>query len=169
MATQGWCVLPLDFDLTEYHNTEVNKTLCRFRTNGEISSSLEKKLITAEPKTPEIYFLPKIHKNIQPPPRRAIVSANRCPTEKISALVDIYLTPFLPKIRSYLKDTTHFLKKIGNLKNLPSDTLLCTLDVNSLYTNIQNIEGLQVTAHLLMRHRPTQGNSELSNSSIVNS
>ena len=153
-------------DLTEYHNTEVTKSINRLHSKGEITSSLEKKLITGEPRTPEIYFLPKIHKSIRPPPGRPIVSANGCPIEKISALVDIYLRPYLPKIRSYLKDTTHFLQKLEEVPELTGDTLFCNLDVSSLYTNIPNIEGLQATARFLMKHRRTYKNSELTNTSL---
>ena len=39
-------------------------------------------------------------------------------------------------IPSYIKDTTDFLYKIQSLGQLPDDTLLVTLDVSSLYTNI---------------------------------
>ena len=81
-----------DKDLTEYHNSEVNKVIWRLRLNGEISASVESKLITGETKTPEIYFLPKIHKDISPPPGRPIVSANGCPTEK-----NICISRYLPK------------------------------------------------------------------------
>ena len=157
---------PKDNDLTEYHNTEVTKAINRLRSNGEITSSLERKLITGEPRTPEIYFLPKIHKSVRPPPGRPIVSANGCPTEKISALVDIYLRPYLPKIRSYLKDTTHFLQQLENIPNLNGDTIFCTLDVSSLYTNIPNIEGLQATARFLMKYRRAYKNPELTNTSL---
>ena len=52
----------VDSDLTEYHNLEVTKVLNQLQSNGEISKSLERKLLTLEPRTPEIYFLPKIHK-----------------------------------------------------------------------------------------------------------
>ena len=94
------------------------------------------------------------------------MSANGCPTEKISALVDIYLRPYLPKIESYLKDTTHFLQKLNDLGTLDPDTLFCTLDVSSLNTNIPNMEGLQATARFLMKHRRVRQPSELSNPSI---
>ena len=156
----------VDSDLTEYHNREVTKVLNQLQSNGEISKSLERKLLTLEPRTPEIYFLPKIHKATRPPPGRPIVSANGCPTEKISALVDIYLRPYLPKIESYLKDTTHFLQKLNDLGTLDPDTLFCTLDVSSLYTNIPNMEGLQATARFLMKYRRVRQPSELSNTSI---
>ena len=85
--------------------------------------------------------LAKIHKGTLPPPGRPIVSANGCPTEKISALVDIYLRPYLQQVRSYLKDTTDFLNKLKALGDIPRDAILGTMDVTSLYTNIPNCKG----------------------------
>ena len=87
-------------------------------------------------------MLPKIHKPKRPPPGRPIVSANGCATEKISALVDIILRPIVPKTRSYLKDTGHFLQKLANYHGvITPNTLLVSLDVSALYTNIPNEEG----------------------------
>ena len=50
-----------------------------------------------------------------------LVSANGCPTEKISQLVDNFLTPpTTTLIRSYVKDTTDFLNKIQTVGPIPS-------------------------------------------------
>ena len=45
-------------------------------------------------------------------------------------------TPF------YVRDTTDFLTKMEDIEGLLPGTLLCTIDVSSLYTNIPNSEGL---------------------------
>ena len=58
------------------------------------------------------------------------------PTEGISKFIDYHLSPLVRKITSYIKDTTDFLKKLEGLGNLPSGTILATLDVTALYTNI---------------------------------
>ena len=54
-----------------------------------------------------------------------------------------HLNPLVPKLPSYIKDTTHFLKKLDDLKELPPGSLLVTLDVSSLYTNIPHNEGIE--------------------------
>ena len=153
-------------DLTEEHNEKVNTNIEFLRRNGEITKSLESKLVTNNVKTPELYLLPKIHKNISPPPGRPVVSANKCPTEKISAFVDIFLRPHLPKIKSYLKDTTHLLQTLKELPLLKANAILCTLDVSSLYTNIPNKEGLKAVADFLSAHRVKGPNPEPTNSSL---
>ena len=95
-----------------------------------------------------------------------MVSANNCPTEKISALTDIFLKPHLPKIKSYVKDTTNFIQKISKLTKLSEKAILCTLDVSSLYTNIPNLEGRIAEAKFLRKHRTVSKGPEPTNKSI---
>ena len=95
-----------------------------------------------------------------------MVSANNCPTEKISALADIFLKPHLPKIKSYIRDTTDFIQKLENLPKLSENVILCTLDVSSLYTNIPNVEGRVAVARFLRRYRVKGKGPEPSNTSI---
>ena len=87
-----------------------------------------------------------------------------------SALTDILLSPLVPNLPSYPEDTQHFLeimKEKGS--SLPPNTLLCTLDVNSLYANIPNEEGRRAAAFWLSEFRPqvTIPQMEPSNSSLL--
>ena len=52
---------------------------------------------------------------------------------------------------SYVRDTQHFIKRIRELGQLPENSLLVTLDVSSLYTNIPNHEGIQAVADHIRR------------------
>ncbi len=54
----------------------------------------------------------------------------------------------------YLKDTTDHIKKVEAIGKLLNKTLLVTLDVKSLYTNIPQWEGLGVIQRLLNNKRP---------------
>ncbi len=74
-------------------------------------------------------------------PGRPIVSGNDSPTEKISQLLDIILQPFVPKIKSYIKDTSDFIRKLNRLGRLPPNAWLIIADVQSLYTKIPHDEG----------------------------
>ena len=56
--------------------------------------------------------------------------------------MDYHLRPLVRTIPSYIKDTTDILMKVQSLTNLPSDTLIVTLDISSLYTNIPHEEGI---------------------------
>ena len=87
------------------------------------------------------------------PPGRPIISGNKCPTERISALVDHFLLEVAPLGSSYIKDTTHFLKILRDIGSLPDDALLVTLDVTSLYTNIPNNEGIEAARIAFSQNR----------------
>ena len=145
-----------DEDLTHYHMKQVKKVVLDMYQQEYIDEKCKDYLCEFTPKTARFYLLPKIHKNIIPPPGRPIISANECPTEKISQFVDYFLNPLVPKIESYIKDTTDFVTKILQLDKVPENTLLVTLDVSSLYTNIPNNEGIRASAKALLNSRTAQ-------------
>jgi len=95
-----------------------------------------------QPRVPEFYTLPKIHKKI--PIGRPIVSGSSGPIECISSFVDSLLQPIAIKQKSYLKDTNDFINFIENTP-MTNNTLLATLDVSSLYTNIPHVEGINIS------------------------
>ncbi len=129
-------------------------------------------LLPHQPRCSRFYTLPKIHKNRQKPPGRPIVSANGHPTEHISEYVSHVLNPLAFKLPSYIKDTTHFLNKLSKLGNLPKDSLLVTLDVSSLYTNIPHADGIEAARiHLNKRSKlnpPTETVCDLINIILKN-
>ena len=96
------------------------------------------------PRIPIFYTLTKIHKPT--PVGRPIISGCDGPTERISAFVDRLIQPIAQKQDSYLKDTTDFLNFIESTK-LPKNTVLVSMDVTSLYTNIPHEEGVTTVCH----------------------
>jgi hypothetical protein len=84
--------------------------------------------------------LPKIHKTLQKPPGRPIVSGVNGPTEKLSSLVDYWLQTSVQGVPSYIQDTTHMLRTLQewNIQFGPFEphVKLVTIDVVGLYTNI---------------------------------
>ena len=96
------------------------------------------------PRIPIFYTLTKIHKPT--PVGRPIISGCDGPTERISAFVDRLIQPIAQKQDSYLKDTTDFLNFIESTK-LPKNTVLVSMDVTSLYTNIPQEEGVTTVCH----------------------
>ena len=122
----------------------------------EISQKTAEYLILETPRTLNFYLLPKIHKNKIPLPGRPIVSANGCPSERISQFVDHFSQPLVQKLPSYLRDSTHLINILKGLR-LPDNAILASLDVTSLYTNTPNREGINATASYLFNHRsPTE-------------
>ena len=67
-------------------------------------------------------------------------------------------------MKSYIKDTNHFLNKLKSLGRLPQGAILCTIEVVGLYSNIPHSEGLnslrrflelrdkQISSDILIEH-----------------
>ena len=75
-----------------------------------------------------------------------IISGFDGPTKRIPAFVDRPIQPTAQKQDSYLKDTTDFLNFIDSTK-LPKNTVLVSMDVISLYTNIPHEQGVKIVCH----------------------
>ena len=132
--------LELDKDYTGEMYTFVNKTLQDFKIRSLLSPGMADYCFPPKtPRTSQIYFLLKIHKN--PMSVRPIVSTIDSPTANILAFLDHYLQPVMKQLPAYLKDTTQFLNELTNIRVRP-DTWLVTVDVKSLYTNIPNDSGI---------------------------
>ena len=137
----------LDEDPTELYAQEITSTLQRMTDRKTIDEETFHYLRLQNPRTSWHYILPKIHK--EGIPGRLIVSSCGSPTEKIRQFVDHHLNPLFAKIPSHLKDTTDFLLKLKSVSQVPPGSLLLTLDVCSLYTNIPHEEGIDACRKLL--------------------
>ena len=99
-------------------------------------------VIPSDPKPGTFYLLPKIHKVNNP--GRPIVSGINTLTENISGFIAELLTPVASNVQSFIQDTTHFLNMLNHLDNnvISDESLLVTMDVHSLYTNIPHDGGI---------------------------
>ena len=98
-------------------------------------------------------YIPKIHKANNP--GRPVISSVNCHTSRISEFVDYYLQPEVKKFKSYVKDTTNFIKKIEAIDHVSDDSYLVSLDVCSLYTNIPHKEGIEAVKQKLKKSKPS--------------
>ena len=139
--------LKLDGDPTQRFAQEIKEVLIEMANRYSIPKDTISVLVPEETKVSRFYILPKIHK--PGCPGRPIVSSCGSPTEGISKFIDFHLSPLVSRIPSHIKDTTDFLKKSEGLGNLPSGTILVTLDVKALYTNIPHDEGVEACRAML--------------------
>ena len=110
------------------------------------------------PRERRFYILPKIHKDpakwswpFQIPPGRPIVSDCGSETYQTAEYIDYFLTPLSIKHASYVKDTYHFLDWINDTL-LPQNFFLFTMDIDSLYTNIDSPSGLAAVADTFRKY-----------------
>ena len=85
-------------------------------------------------RTPLFSGLTNIHKpncSLRP-------SASRCdcPTGSLSSYIICFMQPLANNPPPHIKDTKHLFYLIDNLPQLPTNALLVTADVTTLYTNI---------------------------------
>lgn len=108
------------------------------------------------PRISLFYILPKIHKeNI---PGRPIVSSINSLTEHISEFLTLCIQPITENLNSYIKDTKHFLQKVITQPKVQKNTLLVSIDVKSLYTNIPHKEGIHACLHFIKKYKTTLPN-----------
>jgi hypothetical protein len=113
-----------------------------------ISPTEDEAIQQRQPKGAEIYFLPKIHKDMQKDsktfPGRPIVAT----FSSVTHLLDKYITEItgnlIRHIPGSLIDTQDFLNKLP-VHPLPKSALLVTADVSSLYPNIPWKEGIDAS------------------------
>lgn len=111
-----------------------------------------------EPRPRRFYMLPKIHKNPEQwtvpfrlPPGRPIVSDCGSETYQTAEYIDYFLNPLSVKHPAYVRDTYHFIGMIKNLK-VPHNSLFFTIDIDSLYTNIDTKAGLTAVKNILQKY-----------------
>ncbi|XP_043942723.1 regulator of G-protein signaling protein-like [Protopterus annectens] len=116
-----------------------------------------------KPTTPIFKALPKVHKSLTDPPLRPIVSGRGWVTENISIWLEVFLKPYVASMKHILVDTGHFLTLIGSIKQeeLLGDYLMVTLDINNLFTVINNEYGLEAIKTLLTTLELTHNRIEL--------
>ncbi|CAJ0947639.1 unnamed protein product [Ranitomeya imitator] len=116
---------------------------------GTIDNKMRDFLIKRDPITPIFYVLPKIHKRLNKPPGRPIISFTDSVLSPLSMVLEKILTPLVKTTRSFLLDTNHFINVISSLGPISPTSLLMTWDVNSLYTSIVHEKGLAATDRVL--------------------
>ena len=133
-------------DPTQEYNNQIHQVLQQAVNPNIIDDKTMKTLYNKSPRTLNFYMLPKIHKPNKP--GRLIVNGIWNITERISAYVDQQIRHIVPRIPSYLTDTTHLLHLLLGKRLAPQD-LLITIDVPLLYTNMANTESMQALNRIL--------------------
>lgn len=158
---------PLQNSIQSQTHIRIRSILTDLYDNKYITSKQRDFLFgSADPRPRIFYLLPKIHKDpstwtipFEVPPGRPIVSDCNSESYNVAQYIDYYLNPLSVLHPSYLQDTYDFLAKIKPIV-VPCHTYIFTIDVDSLYTNIETTRGLQTVSRLFQRYpdntRPDQ-------------
>ena len=110
----------------------INGVIAKIRKRGDLKRDTLNYFIMKDPKFARFYLLPKIHKRLHNVPGRPVISNSGYYTKNISSFLDHHLQPLAQAVKSYIKDTNEFLKRLRSLPKLPDDIILCTMDVVGL-------------------------------------
>ena len=81
---------------------------------------------------------------------RPIVSSVNSVTENLSSFLDAWLNPLVQKLPSYIKDSMEFIKMVTSTQ-IPNNSILVSIDVSSLYTNIPHKDGIAAAVQALQK------------------
>ena len=139
------------------------EALEKIRLWGDLSEDTLDYVLVKDPKFARFYLLPKIHKRLHDMPGRPVISNCGYYTENKSAVLDYHLQPLVQKVKSYIRDTNHFLSKLKSLGKLPKGAILSTTDVAGLYPNILRSERLTS----LRRFLELRDNKQISSDTLI--
>ena len=151
--------LPLAGSLQLETQTKIRDIVQNLWENKVISAKQKYYLFGEDPPRPrKFYLLPKIHKDPetwtvprQIPPGRPIVSDCGSESYRIAEFVDFYLNPLSQRHESYIKDTYEFVEIVRKARVLPG-AMLFSIDIDSLYTNIDTRLGLQAVRDIFNKY-----------------
>lgn len=132
---------PLSEDDGPAVKRKADKLLKTLADSNNITDKQYINLTSFEIKTPIFYGIPKIHKVNHP--LRPIVSQINGPTYRLNQYIHELLLVAESEIPHLFKDTTAFLQLIEKHKSVTESTILVTMDVISLYTNIPHNEAIE--------------------------
>ena len=132
--------IKLHDDPTDRFSNNILEVIMSMRDLDYIDDNTFDYLNIPKPKPGRFYILPKIHRAHIP--GRPICFICQHPSEHISQFLDFHIRKYVNTLPTYIRDTQDFILKLKQLGGIPLGSILCTMDVTSLYTNIPNKEGI---------------------------
>ena len=134
----------IDADPTETIKKEINELISQ--VNNQTDQKLQKLIGHYEPGY--IYANPKIHKSMQNPPYRPIISQIGTVTYEISKYINSLIVPYLPK-QFQANSTYEFLSV---LRDCNATGMIASLDVESLFTNVPVMDTIDIILNNTYEH-----------------
>lgn len=130
-----------DVDYNDIMKNNNNRFIRKLIMNGELTMEAGKQLINETPTPPRIYFTIKNHKEGNPV--RPIVSTVNSASANLKQMLLRSLKPLANKHSYDVKNSNELKELLANMA-LPPHHKLISLDVKSLYTNVNQDEAIQI-------------------------
>ena len=151
---KGKQFVPLDNE--KFHREreqELNKYIFSLFKKGVIDNKLHFQLQSTSSSFSVFYGLPKVHKTGYP--IRPIISTIVSYQYQLSKYLAKTIRDARPQAKSYIKDSFEFVKIIKDIILAKQKTyILCSFDVESLYTNVPVEEAIETTLNYI--YKPTK-------------
>lgn len=170
-----WMVIPRDKYVAEA-NRQLSDTNFYAAVNTDLSSFTSKRLVNflnilykkafisvrerkaleppCNPRDRVFYLLPKAHKSDwtfpSMPPGRPIVSDTGSVSRRCASLIEYFLAPLAKQARSYFRDSLHLISLLDSVHVSPG-TILFTMDITSLYTNIPTEDCIEAVSRAFLK------------------
>ncbi|XP_069612068.1 uncharacterized protein [Ranitomeya imitator] len=142
------CYQVLPSDPTDVFRSKLDRLLDSAFTINIINKREREFMTNRHPRVPTFYLIPKVHKSVETPPGRPIVSGLGGLLERPCTYVDFFLQPLVSSLDSFVRDSTFLIQQLQTLR-VPPGVWLVTLDVEALYTCIGHDLGTQAVAFFL--------------------
>ena len=90
--------------------SNIHNAIEKIRKRCGVNADTIKYFLVKDLKFAHFHLLPKIHQRLHDVPGRPVISNCNYYTENISSFLDFHLQPLARGVKSYIKDTNHFLK-----------------------------------------------------------
>ena len=152
------------FDSTDKVESKIQRDLLKLVKRKELSRQVYESIRPSGSQRPRLYGLPKTHKENQP--LRPILSMVNSATHKLSQWLCQVLQPVLADFSTYcVKDSFTFAKAMQETYLSSSQSVLCSFDIKSLFTNVPLDETISICADHLYHHHPN--NTQLKKNNFV--
>ena len=130
-------------DPTTKITRDVNQRLKTMEAKGVMDRQTRLKLAPQHCLPPQIYGLPKIHKENRQ--LRPIVSSNKSPTYYLAKELSRILRPLAGKDGFSVHNSTHFVSTLTEVDIMEEDQMV-SFDVSNLFTKVQIPEAVEITS-----------------------
>ena len=148
------CLRPVNqFDNTVQNETKLQRRLLQLVKSDDLPKTVYEVIRSTGSQRPRMYGLPKIHK--QAAPCRPILSMIGSAQHELAKFLAAFLQPVLELYSTNcINDSFSFAEMIQQLKVNSNDSILCSFDICSLFTNVTLAETIEIKT-LYDDHLPT--------------
>ena len=117
-----------------YAEEKFNRTIKDLFKKHSLPKEILSKIVSTGSTPARLYGIPKIHKDVNNPPYRPVLSMVNAYPSNLAKYLDNILKPFIPRDRT-CTDSFDFKQKLLNA-HLPPNSYIVSYDVVSLFTNV---------------------------------